>query len=95
MVRLIFLIIFISFAVWLLRPLLRTKNRKKNKTSLNEILGSNKNIFMQQNTVLIIITFIIIAALVFWLLSKFGINFLALLQKIIPIISFLRGILPF
>ena len=31
----------------------------------------------------------------FWLLPKLGVNFFALLQKIIPLLSSLRGILPF
>ena len=38
---------------------------------------------------------IILFALFLWLLPKFGINFLSFFQKIIPLISTLRGILPF
>ena len=95
MLRIILLLILILFVAWLLRPFLRTKDSNKTKDTVKRILGSDRSNFRQQNTVLIIISTVILLALVIWLLPKFGINFVGLLQKIIPIMSALRGILPF
>ena len=94
MFRIILLLILILFVAWILRPLLRTKDSNNTKDTVKKILDANRSNFRQQNTVLII-SAVILLALVFWLLPKFGINFLGLLQKIIPIMSTLRGILPF
>ena len=95
MVRLFLLMVIIFFIVWILRPFLNTKNSTKNKDNLDRILDPDQNSFRQQNNVLMIIAAIVLIVLVIWILPKFGINLLALLQKIIPIISSLRGILPF
>ena len=95
MVRLFLAIIIIFLLVWILRPFFITKDNKKTKNTVDRILSSDQSKLGQQNTVLIIISTVILLALVFWLLSKFGVNFFALLQKIIPIVSSLRGILPF
>ena len=95
MVRLTLLIILILFLVWILRPFLITRDRKKAKDKAKKIFDSDHNTLSQQNTILIIITAITLLALVVWLLPKFGINFFALLQKIVPLISSLRSILPF
>ena len=95
MVRLFLLMIIILFIVWILRPFLNTKNSTKNKDNVDRILYPDQNSFRQQNNVLMIIGAIVLLALVLWILPKFGINLPALLQKIIPIISSLRGILPF
>ena len=81
--------------VWILRPFLKTKDINKNKKTVNRILDPDQSNFTQQNTVLMIIVAVILLALVLWVLPKFGVNLLALFQKIIPIISSLRGILPF
>ena len=94
MIRLILLLILILFVAWILRPFLRTKDSNKTKDTVEKILDSDRSKFRQQNTVLII-SAVILLALIVWLLPKFGINFLGLLQKIIPIMSSLRGILPF
>ena len=91
MVRLFLLMIIILFIVWILLPFLNTKN----KDNVDRILDPDQNSFRQQNKYLMIIGAIVLLALVFWILPKFGINLPALLQKIIPIISSLRGILPF
>ena len=91
MVRLFLLMIIILFIVWILLPFLNTKN----KDNIDRILDSDQNSFRQKNTFLMIIGAIVLLAFVFWILPKFGINLPALLQKIIPIISSLRGILPF
>ena len=95
MVRLILLIILILFLVWILRPFLKAKDDKKNKDTVDRILDPNQSNFRQQSTILLVFSAVILLALVLWILPKFGINFFALLQKIIPIISSLRGILPF
>ena len=94
MIRLILLLILILFLAWILLPFLRTKDSNKTKDTVESILDSDRSKFRQQNSVLIIST-VILLALIVWLLPKFGINFLGLLQKIIPIMSSLRGILPF
>ena len=95
MVRLILLLILILFLAWILRPFLKTKDSNKTKDTVERALGSDRSNLRQQNNVLIIISALFLLALVVWLLPKFGINFLGLLQKIIPIMSSLRGILPF
>ena len=95
MVRLILLITFILLVAWILQPFLRTKSGNKTKTIVDRLPDSDKSNFRQKNTGLIIITTLILLTLVVWLLPKLGINFIALLQKIIPIASSLRGILPF
>ena len=81
--------------VWILRPFLRNKTRNKNKDTIDSILDPDQSNFRRQNTILIIITALILLALVLWILPRFGVNLLALSQKIIPVISSLRGILPF
>ena len=95
MVRLILLIIIILFVIWILRPYLKKKNSKKTKDTVNNILNSGQSDLRRPNNISIIIAATIFIALAFWLLPKLGINLLALLQKIIPIVSSLRGILPF
>ena len=94
MVRLFLLIIMIIFIVWILRPLFNTKDRN-NENTLDKVLVPDQNGFRQKNIVLMIVAAIVLLTLVLWILPKFGINVLALLHKIIPIISLLRGILPF
>jgi uncharacterized membrane protein len=95
MVRIILLIILILFVIWLLSPFLKTKRSSKTKDTVNKILNSSQSEFRRPNNISIIVTATIFIALAFWLLPKLGINFLALFQKIIPIVSSLRGILPF
>ena len=95
MIRLILLTILILFVVWVLRPFFKTKGSNKAKNTADRIFNSDKSSRRQYNTTLIIITAVILLALVFWLLPKLGISFFVLLQKIIPILPSLRGILPF
>ena len=95
MVRLILLLILILFVAWILRPFLRIKDSNRTKDTVEKILDADRSNFSRQNTAFIIISAVILLALVVWLLPKFGINFLGLLQKIIPIMSSIRGILPF
>ena len=95
MVRLILLIILILFVIWILRPFLKKKANSKTKDTVNRILNSDRGNFRQPNNIFILMICITLIALAFWLLPKLGINFLALFQKIIPLVSSLRGILPF
>ncbi len=95
MVRLILLIILILFVLWLLRPLLRIKDNNKTKDTIEGILDTDRSNVRHQNTGLLVISALILLALILWLLPKFGINLLGILQKIIPIISSVRSILPF
>ena len=95
MVRLILFLVFILLILWILRPFLKTKNGNEKNNKLEEIMNSDKSNVRQQNTMFIIISVVLLFALLMWLLPKIGINLLSLFQKIIPIISTLRGILPF
>ena len=95
MVRLILFLVLILFIIWILRPFLKTKNGNEKNNKLEDIMNSDKNIFIQPNTIFIIISVVLLFSLFLWLLPKLGINLLSLFQKIIPLISTLRGILPF
>ena len=95
MVRLVLLIILIVFVIWILRPFLKTKDSSKTKDAVDRILNSDQSRFRQPKNIFVIIIVIILIALAFWLLPKLGINFPALFQKIIPLVSSLRSILPF
>ena len=83
------------FLIWVLRPLFKKKNSRETKDTINRILNSGQNNLKQTNNIFIITIIITLIALAFWLLPKLGINFLGLIQKIIPLVSSLRGILPF
>ena len=95
MVRLILFLVLILFIIWILRPFLKTKNGDKKNKKLKNIMNSDKSTFRQPNTIFIVISFVLLFALFLWLLPKLGINLLSLFQKIVPLISTLRGILPF
>ena len=95
MVRLILFLVLILFIIWILRPFLKTKNGDEKNNELENIMSSDKSTFRQPNTIFIVISVVLLFALFLWLLPKLGINFLSLFQKIIPLISTLRGILPF
>ena len=95
MVRLILILVLILFIIWILRPFLKTKNGDEKNNKLEDIMNSDKSTFRQPNTIFIIISVVLLFALFLWLLPKLGINLLSLFQKIIPLISTLRGILPF
>ena len=95
MVRLILILVLILFIVWILRPFLKTKNGNEKNNKLEDIINSDKSTFIQPNTFFKIISVVLLFALFLWLLPKLGINFLSLFQKIVPLISTLRGILPF
>ena len=95
MVRLILILVLVLFIIWILRPFLKTKNGNEKNNKLEDIMNSDKSTFMQPNTIFIIISVVLLFSLFLWLLPKLGINLLSLFQKIIPLISTLRGILPF
>ena len=95
MVRLILILVLILFIIWILRPFLKTKNGDEKNNELENIMNSDKSTFRQPNTIFIVISVVLLFALFLWLLPKLGINLLSLFQKIIPLISTLRGILPF
>lgn len=95
MVRLILFLVLILFIIWILRPFLKTKNGDKKNNELENIMNSDKSTLRQPNTIFIVISVVLLFALFLWLLPKLGINFLSLFQKIVPLISTLRGILPF
>ena len=95
MVRLLLFIIVILFLVWIIRPFFITKEIDKNIDTVDKTLDSNQSTLMQREIILITITAVTLLGLIVWILPKFGINFFSLLQKIVPIISSLRGYLPF
>ena len=95
MVRLILILVLILFIIWILRPFLKTKNGDEKNNKLEDIMNSDKSTFRQPNTIFIIISVVLLFALFLWLLPKLGINLFSLFQKIIPLLSNLRGILPF
>jgi len=95
MVRLILFLVLILFIIWILRPFLKAKNGNEKTNKLKEIMNSDESNFTQPTTIFIIISVVLLFALFLWLLPKLGINLLSLFQKIFPLISTLRGILPF
>ena len=95
MIRLILLLILILFVISLFRPFLKTKESNKTRNKINKILTPNKVKFRQINSIFLIIIAIFLFVLFVWLLPKFGVNVVTLLQKIVPIIFSLRNILPF
>ncbi len=95
MVRLILILVLILFIIWILRPFLKTKNGDEKNNKLENIMNSDKSTFRQPSTIFIVISVVLLFALFLWLLPKLGINLLTLFQKIIPLLSTLRGILPF
>ena len=95
MVRLILFLVLILFIIWILLPFLKTKNGDEKNNKLENIMNSDKSTFRQPNTIFIVISVVLLFALFLWLLPKLGINLLSLFQKIIPLISTLRGVLPF
>ena len=95
MVRLTLLIILILFVIWVLRPFIKKKNSGKTKDTVNRIFNSDQIDLRQPKNMFIIFIVLTLIILAFWLLPKLGINILGLIQKIIPLVSSLRGLLPF
>ena len=95
MTRLILIILIVGFVLWLFAPLLKNRKRQDETSSLDQILQPKTVSFLGNNIFFSIILGGIFLAVAFWLLPKLGVNTVGLLQKILPLISSLRGILPF
>ncbi len=95
MTRLILIILIVGFVLWLFAPLLKTRKNQDENSNLDQILQPKKGSFLGNNIFLIIILAGIILAVAFWFLPRLGVNTVGLLQKIIPLITSLRGIFPF
>ncbi len=95
MTRIILIALIVGFILWLLFPLLKSRKNKDETSSLDQILQPKTNSFLGKNLLLIIILAGIFFVVVFWFLPKLGVNIVGLLPKILPLISSLRGILPF
>ena len=95
MTRLILIILIGGFILWIFTPLLKNRKRQDEASSLDQILQPKANSFFGKNLLLVIILAGVFFVVASWFLPKFGINIFGLLQKILPLISSLRGILPF
>ena len=95
MTRLFLIILIVGFVLWLFAPLLKNRKSRDETGSLDQILQPKTVSFLGNNIFFSIILGGIFLAVAFWLLPKLGVNTVGLLQKILPLISSLRGILPF
>ena len=95
MTRLILVILIVGFVLWLFVPLLKNRKNQDENSSLDQILQPKKGRFLGNNLLLIIILTVMILVVVFWFLPRLGVNTVGLLQRILPLITSLRGILPF
>ena len=95
MTRLILIILIVGFVLWLFSPLLKNRKSLDKTSSLNQILQPKTGSFLGNNLLITIILTGIFLVGAFWFLPKLGINTVGLLQKILPLISSLRGVLPF
>ena len=82
MIRLLILICIILFFTWLVSTLF-FGDKKELKRKL---------VFPKSSLFLILL---IVALIAFWLLPRLGINPLLLIQKILPLLSSIRNIIPF
>lgn len=95
MTRLILIVLIVAFVLWLFAPLLKNRKSQDETNSLDQILQPKTGNFLGNNLLITIILAGIFLVVAFWFLPKIGVNTVGLLQKIIPLISSLRGILPF
>ena len=95
MTRLILIVLIVGFVLWLFAPLLKNRKSQDENSSLDQILQAKKGRFLGNNLLLIIILTVMILVVVFWFLPRLGVNTVGLLQRILPLITSLRGILPF
>ena len=95
MTRLILVILIVGFILWLFAPLLKNRKNQDETSSLDQILQPKKGRFLGNNLLLITILTVIFLVVAFWLLPRLGVNTVGLLQRILPLITSLRGILPF
>ena len=82
MIRLFILIVIILFFIWLISSLFFSSKKDLNK----------KINILKPSYFLIVL---ILALFVFWLLPRLGINPLFLIQKLIPMLSYIKNIIPF
>jgi len=82
MIRLFILIVIILFFIWLVSSLFFGSKKDLNK-KINVLKPSYFLIAL------------IIALFVFWLLPRLGVNPLFLIQKLIPMLSYIKNIIPF
>ena len=82
MIRLLILICIILFFAWLISSLFFGDKKELNR----------KLVFPKSSLFLILL---IVALLAFWLLPRLGVNPLFLIQKILPLLSSIRNIIPF
>ena len=94
MFRLILLVVLFLLVIWMLQLFLNKKT-PKDKDLVEQILDPNQVNLRQPNISLLIITVLIILGLGMYILPKIGINFFSIVQKLVPLISSLRSILPF
>ena len=82
MFRLLILIFIVLFFAWLIFSLFFGDKKELNR----------KLTFPKSSLFLILL---IVALIAFWLLPRLGINPLFLIQKILPMLSYIRNIIPF
>lgn len=82
MIRLFILIVIILFFIWLVSSLFFG--------SKNEL---NKKINILKPSYFLIV--LILVLFIFWLLPRLGVNPLFLIQKLIPMLSYIKSIIPF
>lgn len=82
MIRLFILIAIILFFLWLISSLFFG-----NKKDLNKKINVLKPSYF--------LIVLILALFVFWLLPRLGVNPLFLIQKLIPMLSYIKNIIPF
>ena len=82
MIRLFILIVIILFFIWLVSSLFFGS-----KKDLNKKINALKPSYF--------LVVLILALFVFWLLPRLGVNPLFLIQKLIPMISYIKNIIPF
>ena len=95
MAHLILFLVLILFVIWVLWPFFKKQDENKNDGEFEKTLYSERSKFRDLNAIFVILSAVIVLSLFLWLLPKFGINLLSLFQKILTLISTLRGILPF
>ena len=82
MIRLLILICIILFFAWLISSLFFGDKKELNR----------KLVFPKSSLFLILL---VVALLAFWVLPRLGVNPLPLIQKILPMLSYIRNIIPF
>ena len=82
MIRLLILICIILFFTWLISTLFFGDKKELNR----------KLVFPKSSLFLILL---IVVLLAFWVLPRLGVNPLLLIQKILPLLSSIRNIIPF